>query len=103
MTGDPAAITRDSGDYFLGPAAAACATSSCLCISRFSTGDDKTIEVDVVPKGVSRSMSDSKCSTERTWTFMMKESAPVPRWHSTISGEFLTTVVIRVKTSPTTD
>src|SRR5436309_13233764 len=67
------------------------------------TGDESTIEVEVVPNGVSRSISDPKCSTERTCTFMMKESAPVPRWHSTTSGEFFTTAVIRVKTSPTTD
>lgn len=47
--------------------------------SRFSTGDERTIDVDVVPNGVRRSMSVSRCATEATATFMMKESAPVPR------------------------
>src|SRR5512146_3260508 len=87
------------GRYFL----AECADSSGLSISLRSTGEERTIEVEVVPKGVSLSIRASRCSTERTCTFMMKESAPVPRWHSTISGEPFTTAVIREKTSPTTD
>src|ERR1041385_5827438 len=74
--------------------------SSMRLMARFSTGDDKTMEVEVVPNGVSLSISDSRCSTERTWTFIMKESVPVRRWHSTTSGEFFTTAVMRVNTSP---
>src|SRR6185437_15353802 len=88
------AMTTWRGPYFLCATCAVCAVSgasSMRLMARFSTGDERTMDVDVVPKGVSRSMRASRCSTERTCTFMMNESAPVPRWHSTTSGEFLTT------------
>src|SRR6267154_5864329 len=70
--------------------------------SRLFIGDERTTDVEVVPNGVRRSIRDSKCCTERTATFIVKESPPVPRWHSRISGESLTTVATFAKTSPTT-
>ena len=43
------------------------------------TGEDRTIEVTVSPYGIRRSMSSWRCSTDRSATFMLYDSAPVSR------------------------
>src|SRR5208283_2070394 len=69
---------------------------------RLLTRVDRTMEVDVVPKGVSLSIRLSRCCTDSTATFRVNESAPVPRWHSRTSGMSRTAFAMREKTSPTT-
>jgi len=64
--------------------------------------DASTSDVEVVPNGVSLSITSCRCSTETTFTFRMNESSPVPLWHSTISGIVRNRCVNFTSTLPTT-
>src|ERR1017187_5962188 len=54
--------------------------------ARGGTGLDTTIDVTVCPYSRKRSRVVSRSSIAAAWTLIRKQSSPVTRWHSAISG-----------------